>query len=246
MRLRIMQLTKISLIEGSIELVTGLHIGAGNEEMHIGGTDNPVVKNPVDHRPYIPGSSLKGKMRSLMEWRAGTVADTNGNPIGFGVAHGIVDEKKRRRAENILELFGGAPERTSRAGFDKFVRSIGPSRLAFWDCPLDENWAKSMDDRGISLTEVKMENTIDRIGGAARNPRTNERVPAGTRFDFKLTMRVHDDEKLFSDVLCGLRLIELTGLGGSGSRGYGKVRFLDLVCDRQPVQSKYEAVRFDS
>ena len=238
-----MQLTNIRLIEGCIELVTGLHIGAGNEEMHIGGMDNPVVKNPVNHRPYIPGSSLKGKMRSLLEWQAGTVAASNGKPVGFGDARKIKDEKKRIRAENILKLFGGAPERKS---VDAYVRSIGPSRLAFWDCPLDEGWASRMNDRGVSLTESKMENTIDRIGGAAGNLRTNERVPAGARFDFRLTMRVHDNEKLLSDVLCGLRLIELTGLGGSGSRGYGKVRFLDLVCDRQPVQSDYEAVRFDS
>ena len=238
-----MQLTNIRLIEGCIELVTGLHIGAGNEEMHIGGMDNPVVKNPVNHRPYIPGSSLKGKMRSLMEWRAGTVADTEGNPVGFGVVRGIENTEKRLRAENILKLFGGAPERESD---DAFVRRIGPSRLAFWDCPLHEGWTRHMNDRGVSLTEVKMENTIDRIGGAAGNLRTNERVPAGARFDFRLTMRVHDGEDLFSDVLRGLRLIELTGLGGSGSRGYGKVRFLDLACDGQPVQSDYEAVRFDS
>ena len=238
-----MQLTKICLIKGCIELVTGLHIGAGNEEMHIGGTDNPVVRNPVNRHPYIPGSSLKGKMRSLLEWQAGTVGDTDGEPVGFGVASKIEDEEKRARSEDILKLFGGAPEGQSD---EAFVRSIGPSRLAFWDCPLAEDWAKQMDARGLSLTEVKTENTIDRIGGAARNPRNNERVPAGARFDFKLTMRVHDGEDLFLDVLRGLRLIELTGLGGSGSRGYGKVRFLDLERDDESIQPVYESVRFDS
>ena len=238
-----MQLTKICLIEGCIELVTGLHIGAGNEEMHIGGTDNPVVKNPVSRRPYIPGSSLKGKMRSLMEWQAGTVGDTDGKPIGFGHAGRIKDEGKRTRAENILKLFGGAPESDRD---DAFIRRVGPTRLAFWDCPLEENWAKQMDDRGVSFTEIKMENIIDRIGGAAQHPRTNERVPAGARFDFRLTMRVHDDEGLFPEVLRGLRLVELTGLGASGSRGYGKVRFLDLRRDGESIQSEYRAVRFDS
>ena len=238
-----MQLTKICLIEGGIELVTGLHIGAGSEEMHIGGTDNPVVKNPVDRRPYIPGSSLKGKMRSLLEWQAGTVADTDGDPIGFHYANGIKDEKKRTRAENILKLFGGAPERDRD---DAFIRRIGPTRLAFWDCPIDEGWIKQMDDRSVSYTEVKMENIIDRIGGAAQHPRSNERVPAGARFDFRLTMRVHDGENLFPEVLRGLRLVELTGLGASGSRGYGKVRFLDLTRDGESIQPEYEAVRFDS
>ena len=238
-----MQLTKICLIEGGIELVTGLHIGAGSEEMHIGGTDNPVVKNPVNRRPYIPGSSLKGKMRSLLEWQAGTVGETDGKPIGFGYASGIEDEKKRTRAENILKLFGGAPEGDRD---DAFIRRIGPTRLAFWDCPIDEDWIKQMDDRSVSYTEVKMENVIDRIGGAAQYPRSNERVPAGARFDFRLTMRVHDDEELFPEVLRGLRLVELTGLGASGSRGYGKVEFRDLTRDGECIQSEYEAVRFDS
>ena len=238
-----MQLTKICPIKGCIELVTGLHIGAGNEEMHIGGTDNPVVKNPVNRRPYIPGSSLKGKMRSLMEWQAGTVGDTDGEPIGFGYASRIKDEGKRTRAEAILKLFGGAPEGNRD---DAFIRSIGPTRLAFWDCPLDEDWAMKMVDRGVPLTETKMENIIDRIGGAAQYPRTNERVPAGAQFHFRLTMRVHDDEDLFPEVLRGLRLVELTGLGASGSRGYGKVRFLDLTRDGESIQSEYEGVRFDS
>ena len=238
-----MQLTKICLIEGGIELVTGLHIGAGSEEMHIDGTDNPVVKNPVNRRPYIPGSSLKGKMRSLLEWQAGTVGETDGKPIGFGYASGIEDEKKRTRAENILKLFGGAPEGDRD---DAFIRRIGPTRLAFWDCPIDEDWVKQMDDRSVSYTEVKMENVIDRIGGAARDLRSNERVPAGARFHFRLTMRVHDDEELFPEVLRGLCLVQLTGLGASGSRGYGKIEFRDLTRDGECIQSEYEAVRFDS
>ncbi len=236
-----MQLTRITLIDGCIELVTGLHIGAGNEEMQIGGVDNPVIKNPVNRQPYIPGSSIKGKMRSLMEWRAGTVGDSEGKPIGFGVAEKL-DKEKRSRAENILKLFGGAPEGSSN---EEFIRRIGPGRLAFWDCPLDQDRIQECDRDEAPLTEIKTENTINRIRGAAENPRTNERVPAGARFDFKLTMRVHDDEDLLSDVLRGMHLIELTGLGGSGSRGYGKIRFLDLERDGKPIQSDYKAVRFD-
>ena len=238
-----MRLTSLWLIEGSLETVTGLHIGAGSEEMHIGGTDNPVVKNPINGRPYIPGSSLKGKMRSLMEWQAGTVGETNGKPVGFLHAEKIEDNAKRLDATSILKLFGGAPQANTD---DRFVRSIGPSRLAFWDCPLSDDWARCMQGRDAPLTEIKMENTIDRIGGAAKNPRNTERVPASALFDFRLTMRVHDDEDLFGEVLKGLRLIELTGLGGSGSRGYGKVRFLNLTRDGKAVQPQYDAVRFDT
>jgi hypothetical protein len=117
-----MKLTKISNIRGRIQLVSGLHIGSGNTEMHIGGTDNPVIKNPTNEQPYIPGSSLKGKMRSLLEWHAGLVADTDGKPVGFKVASGLQGEK-REAAERILALFGGAPE--GDAGEELVVR-IGP------------------------------------------------------------------------------------------------------------------------
>ena len=238
-----MQLTRISKLTGNIELVTGLHIGAGSDEMHIGGTDNPVVKQPADGRPYIPGSSIKGKMRSLLEWFAGTVADTDGKPLGFSALEKIPDPEKQARGEIILKLFGGAPEGT---GQSEHARRIGPSRLAFWDCPLGGEWVASMERRNLPWVETKTENSIDRIGGAARNPRNTERVPAGAVFDFNLTMRIHDDEDLFDEVLRGLRLVELTGLGGSGSRGYGKVRFTALERDGESVQDAYERIRLGS
>ena len=70
-----MQLNNIIALEGTLELMTGLHIGAGSEELHIGGIDNPIVKHPYTNQPYIPGSSLKGKMRSMLEWKAGVVSE---------------------------------------------------------------------------------------------------------------------------------------------------------------------------
>ncbi len=240
-----MRLKSISQISGGIELVTGLHIGAGSDEMRIGGTDNPVVKDPLNGRPYIPGSSIKGKMRSLMEWRAGTVAETNGKPLGFSTLAdmGEVHSDERRLAESILKLFGGAPDGTAGGDVDALINSTGPSRLAFWDCPLADDWISRMTERGLPLTEIKMENTINRIGGAALNPRNTERVPAGAKFEFRLTMRVHDDEDLFDEVLQGMRLVELTGLGGSGSRGYGKVRFIDLERDGTSIQVEYDSAQ---
>jgi len=231
-----MQLTKISDIRGQIELVSGLHIGSGNAEMHIGGTDNPVIKNPVTNEPYIPGSSIKGKMRSLLEWRAGVVGIAAGAPLGFKHIKQLdrEDEAAAKQGRRILKLFGGAPE-----GGDQdlqLVTEIGPTRLAFWDCPLDPDWVREMKDvKNLLLTETKMENMIDRIRGVAEHPRNTERVPAGARFDFRLTVKVHDSEDLLSDILRGLKLLELTGLGGSGSRGYGKLRFTALTCDGAPL-----------
>ncbi len=78
-----MKLTHIQKITGQIELLSGLHIGSGNTEIHIGGTDNPVITNPITQQPYIPGSSIKGKMRSLLEWQLGVVGQTDGQPLSF-------------------------------------------------------------------------------------------------------------------------------------------------------------------
>jgi len=235
-----MQLTKISDISGRIELVSGLHIGSGNAEMHIGGTDNPVIKNPVTNEPYIPGSSLKGKMRSLLEWRAGVVAETDGKPLGFKhmpKLEGTAADQGRR----ILKLFGGAPEGADQDA--KLVTEIGPTRLAFWDCALESDWVREMkDEKNLLLTETKMENSIDRIAGVALNPRNTERVPAGARFQFRLTIKVIDGEDLLDDILRGLRLLELTGLGGSGSRGYGKLRFAALACDGESLMDRLAAI----
>jgi CRISPR-associated protein Csm3 len=219
--------------------VSGLHIGSGNAEMHIGGTDNPVIKNPVTNEPYIPGSSLKGKMRSLLEWRAGVVGEAEGRPLGFKELAKL-QGAKAEHGSAIVKLFGGAPEGAGRD--DKLVSEIGPTRLAFWDCGLDPDWVGEMKDKNLLLTETKMENMIDRIRGVAEHPRNTERVPAGARFEFRLTLKVIDGEDLFEDVLRGLRLLELTGLGGSGSRGYGKLRFIGLSRDGESVQDQLQAV----
>ncbi len=234
-----MKLTAIRKFTGRLELVTGLHIGSGNNEMHIGGTDNPVLKNPVTQEPYIPGSSLKGKIRSLLEWKLGVVGQTEGRPLGFrDIAR--VPSAELDQAKNLLKLFGGAPEGSNQDM--KLVEEIGPTRLAFWDCSLSRSWVEEMSRRNLLLTETKMENMIDRIRGVAEHPRNTERVPAGAAFDFTLTLRVHDNENLLATVYEGLKLLELTGLGGSGSRGYGKVKFAELKLDGASVLPELDKV----
>lgn len=234
-----MQLTQIQKLTGQIELVSGLHIGSGNTEIHIRGTDNPVIKNPITQEPYIPGSSIKGKMRSLLEWHLGVVEITKGQPLSFKHMKDINNGVKEK-AGNLIRLFGGAPDSNNN---DDLVKKIGPSRLSLWDCPLDPAWVMEMRDvKNLPLTETKMENMIDRIRGVAEHPRNTERVPATAKSDFNLTIRVHDSEDLLDTVLQGLKLLELTGLGGSGSRGYGKIRFAGLKLDDQPVQDKLRAI----
>lgn len=224
-----MQLTNMRQLEATIELITGLHIGAGDTEMHIGGTDNPVLKHPHTNQPYIPGSSLKGKMRSLLEWRAGVVGVSEGNPIGFKHLEKLAGAQKHQ-AEAILKLFGISGGDKAEDGESAAAREkIGPTRLSFWDCALEPVWVKAIQDQNMLLTESKSENMINRISGTAEHPRNTERVPAGARFNFRLTLKQleGDSEKdLLNTVLAGLKLLEFDGIGGSGSRGYGKIRFL--------------------
>jgi len=233
------RLTAIRKFTGRIELLSGLHIGSGNNEMHIGGTDNPVLKNPLTGEPYIPGSSLKGKIRSLLEWKLGVVAHTQGKPLSFRHIPQLPAEQQQP-AKTLLKLFGGAPEGANENV--KLVEEIGPTRLAFWDAPLTRDWVEAMRRRNLLLTETKMENMIDRIRGVAEHPRNTERVPAGATFDFALTLRVHDGEDLLAMVFEGLKLLELTGLGGSLSRGYGKLRFAELQLDGEDVRARLDAV----
>jgi len=213
-----MELKKIITIRGQIVLKTGLHIGGSKDDIEIGGIDNPVIRHPLTKEPYIPGSSLKGKMRSLMEYLYNKVSD-NGSPHNCADINCIV-----------CRIFG-----TSKEGWEG-----GPTRLIVRDAFLDDNWKKEILNSGLSLFEEKIENTIDRIGGHTIRGglRHMERVPEGAIFDFEIALRVFDiDEneefggeiRLLNEIKKALRLLELDTLGGSGSRGYGKIKFENLV-----------------
>jgi CRISPR-associated protein Csm3 len=221
-----MQLNNIIALEGTLELVTGLHIGAGSEELHIGGIDNPIVKHPYTNQPYIPGSSLKGKMRSMLEWKAGVVSECKGQPVSAKVLATLPDAKKSI-ALQIAQLFGISGD--ANGDKEDWASKLGPTRLSFWDCHLTQAWIKERNDQQQNYTEAKSENMIDRITGAAAHGtgiRQTERVPSGATFNFKLTIRqLEGDKDLLSTVFAGLKLLELDGIGGSGSRGYGKIKF---------------------
>lgn len=219
-----MKLTNIIEIKAKLVLKTGLHIGAGDSEMHIGGVNNTVIKNPITQSPYIPGSSLKGKIRSLLEWRSGDVKES---PLSL---KDLPNATNPNNVKDILHLFGVTGDSKND---DALLRELGVSRLAFWDCYLNADWEAKIKGDNLSLTEAKSENTINRITATTDDPRQTERVPAGAEFDFKLTMRQFegDSDALVALVLKGLRLLELDSLGGSGSRGYGKVEFQDLTVD---------------
>ncbi len=214
-----MQLMDIMELSGTIVLLSGLHIGAGDSEMRIGGTDNPVIKHPHTQEPYIPGSSLKGKIRALLEMKSGLMAKTGGKPLGLKDLNGLSGEQKNI-CESILKLFGAS------GADEEGTFSPGPSRASFADSPLDVEWKEDVQRDHLPFTEVKSENSINRIQGTAINPRFTERVPAGARFSFCITIKKLDEnENLEALLLEGMKLLEMDSLGGSGSRGYGHVKF---------------------
>src|ERR671929_2312976 len=183
------------ILEGEIECRTGLHIGAGKGSLEIGGADNPVVKDAFGI-PYIPGSSLRGRLRSLLE-----------QTLGLAVPAELVYLSKRRGQEvrihqsdrpddEICLLFGRSSGRMDRVQGEALESTqSSPARLAAFDAPLDPDsiTAQMRENLDDELTEVKSENAVDRITSQA-NPRTLERVPAGARFRFRLVLDVLCDE----------------------------------------------------
>lgn len=210
-----MKLVNIIQLNGIITVVTGLHIGAGNDTVEIGGLDNPIIRNPLTHEPYIPGSSLRGKMRFLAEWDSGKVKEKED-----GKPHGCCDPKCK-----ICKVFGTI-ERTHGLR--------GPTRLIVRDAMISESF--EFDHQ--SMVETKISTAIDRHTGAALGSslRNMERVAPGVQFSFEMIYRVfdlqgdngHTDRENFSVVLRAIQLVENDTLGGCGSRGCGKVMFNGL------------------
>jgi len=210
-----MKWTKLVQLSFQIKLEEGLQIRGSGGGLEIGGVDPnlTVIRNPATGEPYIPGSSLKGKLRSVLEKAEGKLND--GDPCKCG----DVDCP-------ICTIFG--------AHMNTKAQSC-PTRIVVRDAPLSlESQKQFHEDRkaGKPVFEEKTENTIDRKSGTAKNPRTGERVLPGTKFDGKILLHVYagDDEKKMVDFIRrGLGLIqEASSLGAGGSRGYGKVSFLNL------------------
>ena len=209
---------KIITLSGQIEILSGLHIGGGDDTMKIGGIDSGVIKDINTNKPYIPGSSIKGKMRSLLEWNNRLVVYGSGQPFSSNLLEKI-PEKDRKSAINLLKIFGDVKN------------EFGITRVSFSDCFINQ------DSQNLKLSEAKYENVIDRQKGTASNPRQIERVPAGVKFDFSLKLKIFDeqnhpfddDENELKDMIDkGIKLLENDYLGGSGSRGYGRAKFIDL------------------
>ncbi|WP_319371668.1 type III-A CRISPR-associated RAMP protein Csm3 [uncultured Ilyobacter sp.] len=227
-----MRLNNIKEIKGIMKLKTGTRVGGSTENIEIGGNDNPVIRNPYTGEVYIPGSSLKGKMRSLTEWLEGAVPPS-------GKVHSCSDPKCP-----VCRTFGRGAEDSKRA-------KSGPTRLIVRDAYLTEESKKELTNlkaRTGMDTEMKFENTINRLSSEA-NPRNLERIPAGMEFEFNMSYKVFDLEDGFDEeenfekiVLKGLKALLLEGVGGGVSRGNGQIEFTFLSVDGKDYLGKMEEI----
>jgi len=198
---RINMFAKIE-IKGKITVVTGMHIGGSSQFSAIGAVDSPVIRDSASDLPMIPGSSLKGKMRTLLAKQYNTT----------------IANKPDDDHDKLTRLFGSSKKGDMKRG-----------RLIFSDMTV--NNSEELKKVGIqSTTEIKFENTINRISAVA-NPRQIERVIRGTEFGLRMIYDVEkaeDMEEDFRTICDGLKLLEYDYLGGHGTRGYGKIKFSDM------------------
>ena len=192
-------------ISGAIEVKTGMHIGGSSAFAAIGAVDSPVIKDAVSNLPMIPGSSLKGKMRALL-------AKTYNTELA---------KKPDEDCERLTRLFGSAKK-----------NDVKRSRILFSDMILDNE--KQLHSLGLqSMTEVKFENTINRVSAVA-NPRQIERIVRGSVFRLNLIYELEQEGELLEDmetIAEGLKLLQYDYLGGNGSRGYGKIDIYDICAE---------------
>ena len=192
-------------ITGTVEILTGMHIGGSDVFAAIGAVDAPIIKDVSTNLPMIPGSSMKGKLRSLLARQYNEEVATSPD----------------NDHERLTRLFGSAKK-----------GKVKRSRILFSDMILSN--AEELRVKGLqSLTEIKFENTINRITAVA-NPRQIERAVRGSIFDLDLMYEAEQEDELeedFETLVQGFQLLEYDYLGGNGSRGYGKIAFHDLHAD---------------
>lgn len=208
------------LISGRVETLTGLHIGGSSTGLEIGGVDSVIIRDPMNNRPYIPGSSLKGSLRSLLERAEGKEFNKR---VGRSYIHMCEDANSYENC-NVCRIFGVTA--------DSIKDAMTLTRLIVRDARLSDESTDLLEraDTDLPYTDVKTEVVIDRITSAA-NPRQIERVPPGAKFEFEMVYNVYDsgDRDLLKSLFETMCLLEDDYLGGQGSRGYGRIKFTDIA-----------------
>lgn len=194
----------IYVLNIKLELLSGLYIGGNDSGFDIGGADSDVIRNPLTNEPYIPGSSLKGKLKSLLKYHIKEVD--------------IIEKDIIFKDSNITNIFEPIDE-----GNVKITRAI------FRDLTLTKESEKELQNiLGIGcFTEIKAENKVNPISGKSDSPRFIERVPAGAIFEGEIVLNVFDGDNkeiMMENIKKSLKLLEMNYLGGNGTRGYGRVK----------------------
>lgn len=196
------------LIKCRLTVLTGMHIGGSSAFSAIGAVDSPVIRDALSGRPMLPGSSLKGKLRTL---------------LAKAIKNHYITQECKDDPQELKNLFGSA-------GGNRREENPKAARLQFTDAFMLN--ADELIKRG-GLTEVKFENTIGRLTSIA-NPRQIERVVRGAEFGINMVYDMEDSLEIkqdFANIARGLKLLTMDYMGGHGSRGYGKVRFSDFTVE---------------
>lgn len=214
------------IITGTIVCESGLHIGGSSDSVDIGGSDNPVIRDIITGYPYIPGSSLKGKLRSLLE-----LADKKSS-------ESVISNKGKVSTDEeciAVQLFGTTPKEDAKSDDDKTYQTRTIVRDSLPTDDTIKKWENA--DELYAGSEIKWENTINRITSEA-NPRNIERVPRGSEFSLEIIFSTYSDDesKNLVKLLEAMNLLENNYLGGSGSRGSGQISFKDINIVKRNIE----------
>ena len=194
-----MKLKRKIIIKADLKVLTGMHIGGSNAYSAIGTPDSPVIRSALDGRPIVPGSSLKGKLRTLLA----SVIDND---------YQYKDPSKDD--DRIKRLFGASASKDSE--------NTELSKLQFADAYVKTNQKELTEikfenniSRGNCTANPRQ---IERVVPG---------VVFETVIVYQETNPEETEEDL-KNLAKGMRLLQYDYLGGHGTRGYGRVSFKNI------------------
>lgn len=202
---------KLVKITGIMRTMSGVRINGADVEIGPGGADNRIVRNAIDGQPYIPGSSVKGKMRSLLEDKYGR-RNSKGETQQKGMPCGCGSDKCV-----ICKGFGAHMNTSAKSGKPRFQ---------FNDMILTDEFS-GRDD----IIEITAATSINRDTGTAANGslRQLEQISRGVEFNYEFDIfaeNAKEAEELKNVLIEGMSRLEMTGIGQGNSRGVGKISFI--------------------